>query len=115
LLEGNSPVLLDFASQALFLNGFNDDIDRPSEDRLQLAGEPIELAKIRESAEPRVVAQPDRHVYIRVASIIPPRDRSEQRQAMRAFSMKSGRSALLQSGMAEIFFSLSRMSACSCM
>ena len=44
LLEGNSPVLLDFASQALFLNRFNDDIDRPPEDRLELAGEPSELA-----------------------------------------------------------------------
>ena len=33
----------------------------------------------------------------------------------RAFSIKSGRSALLQSGMALIFFSRSRISACSCM
>ncbi len=33
----------------------------------------------------------------------------------RAFSMKSGRSALAQSGTARIFFSLSRISACSCM
>ena len=33
----------------------------------------------------------------------------------RAFSMKSGRSALLQSGTARTFFSLTRISACSCM
>ena len=33
----------------------------------------------------------------------------------RAFSMKSGRSALPQSGIAAIFFSRSRISACSCM
>jgi hypothetical protein len=32
-----------------------------------------------------------------------------------AFSMKSGRSALLQSGIAAIFFSFSKISACSCM
>ncbi len=33
----------------------------------------------------------------------------------RAFSIKSGRSAFPQSGMALIFFSRSRISACSCM
>jgi hypothetical protein len=33
----------------------------------------------------------------------------------RAFSMKSGRSAFDQSGTADIFFSFSRISACSCM
>ena len=33
----------------------------------------------------------------------------------RAFSMKSGRSAFYQSGIAAIFFSFSRISACCCM
>src|SRR5579859_1802556 len=79
-LEGNDPVLFNFASQPIFLNGLSNNVDRPLEYFRQSLAQSVEAPEIRESLLPGFVDQPDNDVDVRILALLAARSRAEQRQ-----------------------------------
>jgi hypothetical protein len=173
LSEGNSAILLDLATQALFSDRLRDDVDGSIQNRFELTGKGVDSTEISESHEGAFILQSHQHVYVGVMMLLfacartyqgnarnsggaqlpfmgaQYRDdviaaygrclakierssplgasyhktpQAEKRRKLsanhapaRARSMNSGRSALLQSGIAEMIRAFKRISACSCM